>query len=181
MPRVIFISGIHGSGKTTLGKNLSNKLGIEFAISSEVIKKELKHQNWDNEKRVSNIEENQNILCNGIEKNYANSKTIILDGHFSLLNREKRITNLPFGVFSQLNITFIITCITKVDLIKERLQNRDNNNDIDIHQLETFQKTEINQAQKIANQLNVPLILFNTQIDSEEDLFYKLKKGGIKG
>lgn len=49
MIRTIFIAGIHGTGKTTLGKELAKTLNYPFDSSSNIIKR-FAETNWDSQK-----------------------------------------------------------------------------------------------------------------------------------
>lgn len=178
MPKIIFISGIHGSGKTTLGQKLSRELQLPFDSASSIIKK-MTEQNWDNEKRVKDIDKNQNILLDGLEKLYSQVKTIILDGHCTLLNKEKRITYLPLETFQNLNLSCIIICTTSLEKIIDRLKERDGNSFIDVSTLDNFQEAEIKHANKISNELGIPIINIDTNKEKLESLVNKIIKGGL--
>lgn len=177
MTKIIFISGIHGTGKTTIGQNLSYKLGIEFTSASYIIKS-FSGQNWSKQKQVSNISINQDTLREGIRKCFSESKVIILDGHFALLNNISKISNIPEETFAQLDIVLIITCTLDVHLIKNRLFERDKTN-FELDLLAEFQNAEIIQANKIAEKLRVPLIYFDTNHDDVDSIISKIKNERI--
>lgn len=177
LPKVIFICGIHGSGKTTLGQKLSKKFHFPFDSASNIIKK-ISEQNWDNEKRVKDMDRNQNVLLEGITKLYSHDKIIILDGHFTLLDNEKKITYIPIETFRNLNLSCVISCITSPEKIVKRLKERDGNTSVDVDNLKHFQKAEIKYANKISNQFGIPILLHDTNTDNIEDLFDKIIKGG---
>ena len=54
-------------------------------------------------KVVKNINDNQGLLLSSIEKHVDKNSTIILDGHFCLLNSEKQITPIPLETFTCLS------------------------------------------------------------------------------
>lgn len=178
MPKVIFICGIHGSGKTTLGQNLSNMIHIPFDSASRIIKN-MTEENWDNEKRVKNIDRNQNILLEGINNIYSEEEIISLDGHFTLLNKDKEISYIPIEVFQNLNLSCVITCITSLEKIVERLKERDGNTTVDVNTLNKFQEAEQKHANNISIQLGIPIISYDTNKKNLEDLVDKLIKGGL--
>lgn len=178
MPKVIFISGIHGSGKTTLGNKLSEKLGIPFTSASSIIKR-MSVQNWDNEKKVTDITQNQNVLYEGIKKFYPNCKTLILDGHFTLLDKKNSVTCISTEIYSMLNISLIIACTAEPNIIVERLKARDDNTNVNEHLLNTFQIEENKHASSVAKQLNIQIIFHDTNKNSEENLVEFIKKVGI--
>ncbi|MGD7009506.1 ATP-binding protein [Metabacillus sp. 84] len=176
MLKVIFISGIHGSGKTTLGQKLSQKMNLSFDSASNIIKK-MNQINWDQEKRVSNINKNQDVLLAGINKLYSKEELIILDGHFTLIDSEYQINYLPIEIFQNLNMSYIICCITPLETVLERLKERDGNNTIKIDEIRRFHQAELMHAKNIANQLNVPVISYNTEMEELEYLITTLIKG----
>ena len=178
MSNVIFICGIHGSGKTTLGKKLSEILNIPFDSASSIIKK-MSEQNWDNQKLVKEIRSNQNALLEGINKLYSHDRIIILDGHFTLLDRDRKISYIPIQTFQKLNLSCVITCITTSKLIVERLKERDRNTSVDINTVNLFQEEEINYANKVSKQIGIPNIYHDTTKESINDLVDKIIKGGI--
>jgi adenylate kinase len=178
LSNVIFICGIHGSGKTTLGQQLSAKIHNPFDSASKIIK-EMTEQNWDNEKRVNDINKNQNILLEGINKKYSDKEVLILDGHFTLLNKEKQITNLSIETFRNLNLSCIILCVTSVDKIIERIKERDGNTSMDFDTLGTFQEAEQKHANIISIQLGIPIFYYDTNKQEIDDLVKILIKEGI--
>lgn len=141
MIRTIFIAGIHGTGKTTLGKELAKTLNYPFDSSSNIIKR-FAETNWDSQKRVENIVLNQNALIDGIKHFYSEDETILLDGHFTLLDKNNKITKLPKQTFEDLNIKSIILCTANPRIIVERLISRDTNNNITIEEILLFQESE---------------------------------------
>ncbi|WP_051591030.1 ATP-binding protein [Bacillus sp. UNC438CL73TsuS30] len=178
MPKVIFICGIHGSGKTTLGQKLSKVFHYPFDSASNIIKK-MAEQNWDNEKRVKDIDKNQNILLRGINILYSQDKFIILDGHFTLLDNEKQISYIPIEMFQNLNLSCVISCITPSEIIVERLKERDGNTSFDVDTLNNFQEAEKVHANNISTQLGIPLLSHKTDKGNLEDLAKKIIKGEI--
>jgi adenylate kinase len=56
----IFIAGIHGVGKTYLAKQAASEMGLKYATASQLIREERGHASWDSNKRVDEVENNQN-------------------------------------------------------------------------------------------------------------------------
>lgn len=63
---MIFVSGIHGVGKTYFCEMTRERLGIKFFSASELIA-ERKKQGFSPNKLVSDIDENQGFLLDAIE------------------------------------------------------------------------------------------------------------------
>lgn len=174
MTQIIFISGIHGSGKTTLAKKISQKMQIQFDSASNIIKT-VSSQNWDKYKKVTDIDGNQNKLAKGIGTLYQREETLILDGHFCLLNSDNEVVELGLETFKELNIKLIVCCTASYETISKRLTKRDQNNKVDSKKTKLFQEKEIEQASMISNQLGLPLLFFDTDIDNETTFLNKIK------
>ncbi|AIU67251.1 ATP-binding protein [Vibrio coralliilyticus] len=121
MPKIIFVAGVHGVGKSTLCRKLSEKFGWPHYSCSDLIK-----QNSDyveSSKFVSEPDKNQQALLSGISK--ITDATILLDGHFCLLDSEKKVINLSFNFFDEiLPIAILhVTCLETEILL--RLSKRD--------------------------------------------------------
>lgn len=123
---IIFVCGIHGSGKTTLCSYLSDKLNIPFFTASELIKGKNSTQlpTYPN-KVVSNIDMNQEILLNSLI-DISQYQCIILDGHVTLFDKDNGISKIPISFFKLLNIITIILLNTSAYNIIKRLKARDN-------------------------------------------------------
>ena len=169
---MILICGIHGVGKTYYCKNIEKKLGIPvFSASQLIIQKEL--QKFDN-KTVSNINKNQDILIKEVLNLQKKINNFILDGHLCLLNKSGHIERLPIEVIKALNITEIIVLVDSPQNIKERLLQRDNIH-WDYNFINRFQNREIEYAKKISKefQIDLQIITNNTDNNSSKERFGK--------
>lgn len=81
--RRVFIGGVHGVGKTYFCKHIVCRFDAAHVTASELIGRHIKHQA---DKTVPDIEENQLILTEELERYQTSYRTILLDGHFCLLN-----------------------------------------------------------------------------------------------
>jgi adenylate kinase len=136
LKNIIFIGGIHGSGKGTICETLKNKLEIVHLTASEVLK-------WDElssqkEKLVNDINETQNRLITNLKKIVEENKTYLLDGHYCLLNRDGIPEKISLQTFKDINPNKLILVIANPQTIKERLENRDTKT-YDIRLIEQFQ------------------------------------------
>lgn len=50
---LIFVTGAHGSGKTTLCGTLQSHYNAKHLIASDIIRKQLGKVNWDDKKQVN--------------------------------------------------------------------------------------------------------------------------------
>lgn len=76
---MIFISGVHGVGKSYFCNIAKDKLGISAYSASQLISKE-KNELFAANKLIADIEDNQVHLLSAIAKLRATGKEFILDG-----------------------------------------------------------------------------------------------------
>ncbi|MGO4773606.1 ATP-binding protein [Flavobacterium sp. W22_SRS_FK3] len=172
MKNIIFIGGIHGSGKGTICETLKNKIDLIHLTASEVLK-------WDElstqeEKLVTNIDETQNRLVINLNKIVEENKTYLLDGHYCLLNKDGKPEKIPIQTFKDINPKKIILVIANPETIKKRLAKRDAKT-YDINIIEEFQNLEINFATEISEILEISLHIINSEQFEIETLLYFLK------
>jgi adenylate kinase len=98
MPPLVFIGGIHGSGKTTHSRKIAIQIGIQHLSAGELI------STWRNRcsdhKIVSDVESNQEILVAAFRQ-HANGPCI-LGGHFCVLDDDGEVSDIPLEVFARL-------------------------------------------------------------------------------
>ncbi|MGY2683185.1 ATP-binding protein [Pseudomonas tolaasii] len=122
---MIFVAGIHGSGKTTFCTGLSKVLGVPTYSASALIKEWRKDQSWSEDKRAGQISENQNALISAVNSLRHQGPFFILDGHFVLLSSEGIATNVDLSVFDELQISGIILLQSAPEIVVQRLKSRD--------------------------------------------------------
>lgn len=156
MKNIIFIAGIHGVGKTTFSNELSEILQIKnFSASDLIRRKNQKLMFLD--KRIEEVQSNQDILVSAINE-YVTEENFILDGHFTLQNKNGTIDNIPNKTFRLLNPSLIILLSDQCGEILTRLNKRSSLARFSIENLEEMQSKEISQAYSIAKKLDIPII-----------------------
>lgn len=155
---ILLIGGIHGVGKTFFCTSIQKKLSINIYSASDLIAKE-KNTVFKKDKLIKNIADNQNFLYLAVQK-LADSK-LILDGHFSLLNKNQEVEKIPFEIFKELPISFITVIEADPCVIKDRLEKRDRRK-WDVILLDKFQKVEISYAKEIAVKLKIDFVLLKS-------------------
>ena len=79
---------------------------------------------------------------------------MVLDGHFTLLDKNGDIVELPFETFDGIDIRKIVLKRELPSVIKDRLENRDRTLwDIDL--IDNFQETEIKRVQQFSMEKNI--------------------------
>lgn len=153
--KVIFLGGIHGVGKSTFARDLAETLGGETISASQLIREARNGGlTWDSNKRVSAISENQRLLVSAFQRRTWTAAVIILDGHFTLMNKEGDIERLSEEVFEALDPSLLVVLTDHPELIAARLEQRD---DVahDVAHLERMQDAEMQHARIIGDHLSI--------------------------
>ncbi|MBS6591374.1 MAG: AAA family ATPase [Ruminococcus sp.] len=152
---MIFISGIHGVGKSFFCNQVKRLTGIAAYTASELISSE-KNELFSANKQIKDIDDNQYYLLRAVKRLNSIDEKFILDGHFCLLNSSGQITRIPIDTFIKLAPSAIILLTEKPEVIAERRKTRDNIC-CNIDEIAQFQKEEISYSKEIAKLLSVEL------------------------
>ena len=125
MKNIIFFAGIHGVGKNFMLNNVKFSQPINHLSASEVLKWKEINDN-PNDKKVSSISKTQDLLVTNLRKIIQDDQYYILDGHFTLLNKDGKIERIPENTFFQINPRAVIVKIADPTIVCERLKKRDN-------------------------------------------------------
>ncbi len=166
---MIFVCGIHGAGKTSYCKKLSKEMNIPYFTASDLITNREKQE--FREKKVQDINKNQEILMEEILKIQQKTDHYILDGHLCLLNSESKIQKVQLDLFRKLRIESLVVIVDGEKEIKKRVLEK-NGIDWDCKFIEHFQNEEIKYAEKIALQLKIDLRIAKVS-DGVGNLFEK--------
>ncbi|WP_054942599.1 ATP-binding protein [Paenibacillus ihuae] len=172
MRNIIFVAGIHGVGKTSFCKEISAQYNIKSFSASQLISSKTNIDYFEN-KKVSNIDENQNILIEAIKELRLHNNLFILEGHFCLLDKHGVISRIPKSTFFSLQIKGIIVLSAPIEIIYSRLKNR-GTEVVSISFLKKFLEEEMIYSHEISNILDVPYIVHNDINPTKEGLEYFL-------
>lgn len=148
-----FICGIHGAGKTSFARELSQCLNVGCYSAGSLIMNKSNDVIYDY-KKVSSVEGNQRVLLEAI--NDINDEKFIIDGHLCLINSLDKIERIERKVFLQMHIERLYIVIAQAENIVKNLRDRDEKN-WSLEFIERFQKEEIEYACELSEFLNVPL------------------------
>lgn len=162
----IFLAGVYGVGKSTIGKKLNDLTNIPFYSASDLIS-EINGETYGANKAVKNKNTNQKILSKAIQKKLNFDTTIILAGHFCIFDKECNIDILPISVFKQLTIEKIILLETDSTTIFDNIANRDSK-EYSMDSLNSIIAKEKEYAISTANQLNVPLYIHHMTFNNSD-------------
>ncbi|EGZ6889714.1 ATP-binding protein [Vibrio cholerae] len=171
MKKLVFVSGIHGSGKGTLCRSLSKISGIKSYSASDLIKNNSDY--IEDSKFVDKAEKNQSALLLGISS--LKDKKILLDGHFCLLNSNMEIVAIDYAVFDLMNISLVIFVECDPEEIRYRLIKRDNvifSSDL----LRDFQNMELKRARNFCFERDIPFIKYCSGQDDFSIIFKGIEK-----
>ncbi|GFZ34280.1 hypothetical protein CSC2_48060 [Clostridium zeae] len=168
---IVFISGIHGVGKTTLCNNISSEFNIPYYTASKLISdvKKIPFTSLF----IDGIDTNQDLLVSAANKLIDRNKTCILDGHFCLLNKNEEPEKIPQKTFELLGLKSIIVLTEDVNTIWYRLKER-NNCEYDINLLKELQEMELAYSHEISAFLNIPYIVLDLSNSDNESLLSKI-------
>lgn len=155
--RVILIAGVHGVGKTTLCSGIADDQGFVHKSASQLIREEKATAIALNTKAVANIPDNQRLLIDAVGRIVVSGQTLLLDGHFALLNAARKVEPLPTKVFADLGVAGIILIQDKPLRIVARLDQRDGK-ELGLDEIKVLQTTEIIRAKSVAEELGLTLI-----------------------
>lgn len=155
--RVLFVAGVHGVGKTTLCTEYANNHGLLHKSASELIREEKEVAISRTNKLVKDVSGNQQLLINAVERIRATGKTLLLDGHFALMNKARKIEALPAKVFADLRIDGIVVIRDRASSIALRLRQRDGCG-FDPKEILALQSAEIEQSKLVSKELGLPLV-----------------------
>lgn len=168
-PKIIFIGGVHGVGKTTLCTKICSSSQYKHYSASHLIKEQKAEAIAEKSKRVSNIDSNQDLLQNALNK--LNDSHVLLDGHFTLLDKDGVIQNIPKEVFKAISPEALIVITERPEIIAERISKRDLDQP-DVTFIEKHQDIEISHGKKISDDLKIPFY----EITSRTDLSHLIKE-----
>jgi adenylate kinase len=152
---MLFISGIHGVGKSYFCDKVKADLGIATFSASRLIS-ERKHAGFSSDKLIPDINKNQPYLLAAVQELNATDPNYLLDGHFCLLNGEGKVTRIPKETFAVLKPDAIVLLTEKPDVIAVRRKQRDNI-DHNVDKIKRFQDEEAAYAAEVAETLGIPI------------------------
>lgn len=171
MQGVYFIAGIYGTGKTTVGRQLSKQFGISFYEASELIKKH-NGEEYGAVKYVKDVNRNQEILIEEVSKTLRQEKAIILAGHFAIFTKERLVEVIPEKAFQQLGLTSIILLETSIDRAMRHLKGRDDKN-YTVDELRALAAEEKNNCLRAVKNTGAKLIIHQMNYVNDADVLRK--------
>ena len=176
--RIAFVGGVHGVGKTVFCSKLFKKFEFDHVTASNLISRRQHIQSKN--KAVRNIENNQLVLAQELANYRTTKHTILLDGHFCLLDSTSNIQDVPIDTFKAISPYVIVLLVDKPSIIAVRLSKRDGRG-YSSEQISILQEREKKWAHSVSTTLNVPIRIINLSLDYEDlivDISQFLQYGG---
>lgn len=164
---VCFVGGIYGVGKNTLCQQISQRLNVPFYSAGDLISC-VNGEQYGSSKVVADKFLNQKILISEVNKKLRCNKSLLLAGHFCILDGRNEVDRLPGWVFDQLAITKIILLEASAKKIQTNLLKRDMK-EYPITLIEKLLKSERSMAQEVADELGCELLIQKLHYDSSDD------------
>lgn len=152
--RIIFIGGIHGVGKSTFCQSLASAIKAKHFSASELIMM-AKKEDFSQNKRVNNIDGNQDILIHAINEHLNDDVTYLIDGHFCLINEAGEIRKVPDQTYRSMSPIAVLVLHDEPHSIHKRLSHRDNKS-YALDFIRKFQDQELSYSKQVADNLNIP-------------------------
>lgn len=172
----IFVAGVHGVGKSYLCQQYSNAFSVVHESASNLIRKERAKAVWTVDKRVADIDENQIALQQAVGRIVSSGASLILDGHFVLINKDSDFVPIDISVFAGLNLTGVVLLEARSELILSRLNSRDSA--VSAVDIDFFLQAERTHAKLVCDELGLALAVLCEPTFSE---FAKTIEGLFSG
>jgi adenylate kinase len=121
----VFVAGIHGVGKSFFCQQYASVFSVMHESASGLISKERAQAGWSADKKVSHIDDNQIALRAAVQRIIKAGQTLLLDGHFVLINGKSEFIELESSVFRDIGITGVVLLEADADVVASRLASRD--------------------------------------------------------
>lgn len=164
--RLVFLGGVHGVGKSTICEDHLRPAGYACFTASALIR-EGGSVDVNISKQVSDVDHNQWILLEGLKKVRRSATDVVLDGHYCLLNSERKIEKVPMWLFKEMRADGLALAIGDPAVIAQRLSVRDGH-PWTAEFVSNFQTEEVKYAREVADALGVPLHEFSAGGQAQE-------------
>ncbi len=154
---MIFISGIHGVGKSYFCEKAREILGINSYSASALISK-MKNESFKKDKLIADIDNNQAYLISAVKKLDEIEQSYLLDAHLCLLNAQGDVQRIDLQAFLDLKPLAIVLLTDVPVVIAERRNARDGVVHA-IGKIIEFQNEEVTYAKEISKLMEIPLYI----------------------
>lgn len=154
---MIFISGVHGVGKSYFCDKVKENIDIDTYSASSLIS-ERKQAAFSSDKLIPDIDDNQKYLLEAVTELRQTKDNFILDGHFCLLNANGEVQRITRYTFTTLMPEAILLLTEQPEIIASRRKDRDGC-DVSVESITAFQDEEISYAKEVAAEIGANLFI----------------------
>ncbi len=156
--KVILLSGTHGVGKGFFLDKVKASIQHYNVYTASALIERYQPSTDAGYKKVSNVNNNQDILIKAIkEEKLVSTNDIIIDGHLCVLNAKGEVERIPEYFFVDAQITGIVLLQDEPRIICDRLNQRDSNK-ISIKDIELMQNEEQKYAMELQNKNQIKCV-----------------------
>lgn len=165
---VVALVGLSGVGKSTLLRQIGDRLDFVHLEASRLIKDELKLQKrafTSEELRRGNITQNQDLLVSGFYRAVEGQEgPFIVDGHV-LIDTDSGLEEIPSAVFKRLGVElFCLVQAAPEQIVAQRLTDVTRSRpQRGIAEIAAQQDQSVVVCARIARSLNVPAIMITSE------------------
>jgi adenylate kinase len=157
MPKVVFVGGVHGVGKSSMCAHAAERVGATHLTASTLISEAKQDAIAAAGKRAADVPGNQELLLKRFaERTSTVSGVVLLDGHYTILNAHGEAVRLGADLFAALGVSTFLCIRGDAEAIRARLADRDGHgpsaDDVSLHQ-----QIELAQAAEVARQQGAEL------------------------
>jgi adenylate kinase len=155
--RLIFLGGVHGTGKGVFCDELGQSTPWEVLSASALIKWTEYAEDPKN-LAVRSIPETQARLLAGLERECKPGGRYVLDGHFTLLDAGNNVSRVDSAIFEAIAPEAILIKTENAIIVHERLQQRDGRV-YPLALIEHMLAEEATYSEELARHFNVPYLV----------------------
>lgn len=154
---LIFVGGTHGTGKTTFASALCRRLPAVLLTASAIIRDNVPEP-LSIDKRVIDIDGNQERLLKGLATLRARHSLVVLDGHYSVRGPSGDPVAIAAEVFNAIAPDALLLIEESPPVIVERLRRRDGVR-YEVAEVISLVAFERGAASALSAALNLPLCI----------------------
>lgn len=162
---LIFLGGVHGTGKGVFCEQLCRSSHWQYLSASKLLKWS-EYADDPMNKAVRSIPETQRRLLTGLERECKPGGHYLLDGHFTLLDADRRVTRIDKAIFEAIAPEAILVKTEIPVVVQERLRQRDGRT-YPLALIEQMLAEETAYSEELAHDLNIPYLVIAPGTEAE--------------
>lgn len=157
MPKVVFVGGVHGVGKSSMCAEAAVRMGAMHLTASTLIREAKQDAIAAAGKRAADVSGNQELLLKRFAERTSTVNTVVLlDGHYTILNAQGEAVRLEADLFAALGVSTFLCVLGDSKAIAGRLADRDGHGP-STEEVALLQQVELDQATQVARQQGAEL------------------------